>query len=119
MPAAIACGKNDNDDPTPEPGPGPQPEATTVTVSYTASDEIFANPERGFYTGSEISVANGKGISESSMNASRLQGRSLYLLEFHMGQYVSSDIADDYLATIRAKFESLRTGGFKCILRFC
>ena len=119
VPAVIACGKNDNDDPTPEPGPGPEPEATTVTVSYTASDENFPNPERGFYTGSEISTASGQGISDASMNASRIQGRTLYLLEFHMGQYVSSDIADDYLATIRAKFESLRKGGFKCILRFC
>lgn len=121
VPAAIACGKTDNDDPTPEPGPGPepQPEARTVTVQYTRSDENFPNPERGFYVGGEVYAATGTGITEASMKVNRNQGRTLYLLEFHMGNYVDTDIAEDYLATIRAKFESLRIGGFKCILRFC
>lgn len=52
------------------------------------------------------------------MNAARLQGRTLYLLEFHLTDYVATDIAEDYLQTIRARFQSLRSGGVKCILRF-
>ena len=121
VPAVIACGKTDKDDPTPEPGPGPEPEpeATTVTVNYTASDENFPNPERGFYVGSEVFTANGQGIADASMNAARKQGRTLFLLEFHMAAYVATDIPDDYLETIRARFQSLRKGGAKCILRFC
>ena len=117
LPVAIACGKNTG--PDPEPGPGPDPEEGMVTVTYQGTDENFPNPERGFYVASEISQANGKGISEASLRAARMQGRTLFLLEFHMGDYVASDISEEYLQTIRAKFQSLRTGGAKCILRFC
>lgn len=122
LPLAIACGKN-NTEPTPEPGPGPepepQPETGLVTVTYQGTDENFCNPERGFYLANEVYSADGRGISDASLKSARAQGRSLYLLEFHMGSYVASDIADDYLKTIQARFQSLRTGGFKCILRFC
>ena len=93
-------------------------EPTTVKVNYTVSDEIFPNPERGFYSGSEVRSADGKGISKATMTAARNQGRSLFLLEFNLKDYVSSDISEDFLQTIRARFESLRTGGLKCILRF-
>ena len=118
LPLAIACGKNTT--PDPEPGPGPEPQSeTTVTVTYQGTDENFSNPERGFYVASEVSQANGKGISEASIKAARTQGRTLFLLEFHMGDYVASDISEEYLQTIRAKFQSLRDGGVKCILRFC
>ena len=52
------------------------------------------------------------------MNAARLQGRSLFLLQFFLTDFVTTDISEEYLQTIRARFESLRTGGMKCILRF-
>ena len=89
------------------------------TVSYKASDEIFPNPERGFYTAMEVRSADGRGISQGSFNAARMQARSLYLLEFYLTEFVASDISEEYLQTIRAKFQSLREGGCKCILRFC
>ena len=109
--AAISCQQQT---------PGEQAsDSKLTTVSYEASDEIFPNPERGFYLASEVRNADGKGIAESSMRAARLQGRSLFLLEFYLTQFVSSDISEEYLQTIRAKFLSLRTGGVKCILRFC
>ena len=116
LPLAIACIKPNNNIPTP---PDEEEETGFVKVQYKASDEVIANPERGFYTGSEVYDATGKGVAQTSLNANRLQGRTLFLLEFHMGKYVSTDIADEYLETIRAKFQSLRDGGQKCILRFC
>ena len=84
-----------------------------------ASDENFPNPERGFYSASEIHNAKITAISKESIESARKQGRSLYLLEFHLTDYVTSPIADDYLEGIRVKFQSLRDGGAKCILRFC
>ena len=119
LPLAFACGKNP--DPTPGPGPGPEPEPTPepVTVTYLPSDENFANPERGFYVPNEVYSATGRGIADGSLRAARLQGRSLFLLEFHLTDYVATDIDEAYLQTIRANFESLRKGGVKCILRFC
>lgn len=100
--------------------PGPtNPDDELESVVYTASDEIFPNPERGFYAPAEITKADGREISQQSFTAARLQGRSLYLLEFYLTDYVATDIAEDYLQTIRIKFQSLRKGGAKCILRFC
>ena len=100
--------------------PGPtNPDDELESVVYTASDEIFPNPERGFYAPAEITKADGREISQQSFTAARLQGLSLYLLEFYLTDYVATDIAEDYLQTIRIKFQSLRKGGAKCILRFC
>ena len=94
-------------------------DASMDSVSYQASDAIIANPERGFYIASEVSKVSTTGVSKDGMASARLRGRTLYLLEFHMKEYVNSDISDDYLQTIRTKFASLREGGCKCILRFC
>ena len=116
FPLALACGKNPA--PTPIP-PTPEPEPEPITVAYNPSDENFPHPERGFYVASEVFNATGRGISDASMRAARLQGRSLFLLEFHLTNYVATDIDEAYLQTIRANFESLRKGGVKCILRFC
>jgi hypothetical protein len=110
----ISCGKDSG-----TPDEGIEPEDNMETVVYKVSNEIFPNPERGFYLASEISSADGKGVAEASLRANRLQGRSLVLLEFHLKNYVDCDIAQDYLETIRLKFQSLRDAGQKCILRFC
>ena len=115
--AVAGCQHPDNPEPKPDPKPDPEPEL--VKVAYKPTDEIFSNPERGFYTGQEVYSADRKGIPQASITASKLQGRSLFLLEFHMKDYVACDISDDYLQTIRTRFQSLRDGGMKCILRFC
>lgn len=108
LPIAFACVK------------GPEDKFPGLnTVTYKADDAVIPNPERGFYTAAEIHEANRKGISTDGATASRKQGRTLYLLEFHLTDFVNSDISDDYLQCIRRYFESLRNGGLKCILRFC
>ena len=107
LPLAVACGKNTGDIPG------------MTSVSYEPTDAIIANPERGFYSPNEVHGVSNKGISQESFTANRKLGRTLYLLEFHLKDYVNCDIAEDYLNTIRAKFSSLRGGGAKCVLRFC
>ena len=116
LPLAFACGKTP--DPTPTP-PTPEPEPEPVIVTYKPSDENFPNPERGFYVANEVHSATGRGLVDAVMKSARTVGRSLYLLEFHLTDYVATDIEEAYLQTIRANFESLRRGGLKCILRFC
>ncbi len=100
------------------PEPGPAPDKGLTTIAYTASDENFPNPERGFYNAAEIRSANGQGISDVNIKAARKQGRSLFLLEFYLTNYVETDIAEDYLQRIGKLFQSLRDGGMKCIVRF-
>ena len=96
----------------------PVPEDVLETITYTASNEDFPNPERGFYNTNETHSATGQGVPEGSINAARKMVRTLYLLEFYLTDYVETDISEAYLQTIRNKFQSLRDGGMKCILRF-
>ena len=107
LPLFLACGKTDDTLPG------------MTAVSYQATDAIIANPERGFYTPQEIYNASGKGISKDGAAVNRKNFRTLYLLEFHLKDFVSSDISEDYLECIRRYFTSLREGGAKCVLRFC
>ena len=105
---AVACGKGTDDG-----------IAGMEAVTYKASDEVIPNPERGFYTPLGINNASTKPVSKDNAGVSRRQGRSLYLLEFHLTDFVNRDISDEYLETIGKHFASMRDGGAKCIVRFC
>ena len=110
LPLVFACGK-DIDDKDNIPG--------LDVVRYNATDDVLANPERGFYTPQEIHKASNATISKDGAAANRKNFRTLYLLEFHLTDFVSSDISEEYLQTIKKYFSSIREGGAKCILRFC
>lgn len=88
-------------------------------VSYLPTDAIIANPERGFYAAQEIFKVSSKGVSKDVASANRKNYRTLYLLEFHLIDFVNTSISEEYLQTIRTYFQSMRDGGAKCILRFC
>ena len=100
-------------------GPDDHQIAGMEAVSYTASDAVIPNPERGFYTPQEIHKVTGTGISKDNVAINRRQARTLYLLEFHLTDFVNSDISAEYLETVRKYFASMRLGGAKCVLRFC
>ncbi len=87
-------------------------------VNYPESDAIIPNPERGFYSPYEVRKL-GEGIPKENLAANRRMGRTIFLLEFHITEFVQSDISEEYLEAIKKYFLSLRTGGAKCILRFC
>lgn len=93
-------------------------QAQAETIYYTESDEIFANPERGFYKAEEYRSASQSVISSSRLNAIRTSGRSLMLHEYYLTSFISSDISSAYLTLIENNFKALRKGGVKCILRF-
>ncbi len=97
---------------------GDAPSSQAETVYYTESDDIFANPERGFYKAEEFRSASQSVISSSRLSAIRTSGRSLMLLEFYLTNFISSDISSSYLTLIENNFKALRKGGVKCILRF-
>ena len=87
-------------------------------VTYTVTDELFANPERGMYSGTSFSSESGSPISKNALLAGRAEKRTLYMLEFWLKDFFESDISDAYLELIRKNLEVYRTGGAKCILRF-
>lgn len=99
------------------------PERVVSKMTYTAfteSDEIFANPERGFYAARSSSYP----LSSSDITAKRLEGITL----FHFGYYLPADSdipesnpQDKYATTlerIAREMQMLRDGGAKCIMRF-
>ena len=108
LPLVLACGKGQDDT-----------IAGMTAVTYQASDAVIPNPERGFYTPQEIHKASGSGLSQDNISINRRQARTLYLLEFHLTDFVNTDISEAYLQTVRKYFASLRSGGAKCVLRFC
>ena len=87
-------------------------------VEYTESMEVFPNPERGFYSTAEVHSVGGVSITKAKVDVARKQGRSLFLLEYYLTDYVECNIADDYLDLIRQNFEALREQGAKCLIRF-
>lgn len=108
--AAVSCGKSQ---------PDPDAEYKGLeAVSYTASDENIPNPERGFYSAKGYHDLSGQPSSQTAIDVARRFGRTLFLYEFYLTDYVESDIAEEYLTMIRNVFQGLRDGGAKCILRF-
>jgi len=97
---------------------GKDPLAGLETVAYTESDAVIPNPERGFYSTRESHNASASVVNSSAIEVARKQGRTLYLLEFYLTDYTSSDIGEDYLEMIRQNFQALRTYGAKALLRF-
>ena len=94
----------------------PPSEATTLT--YTGSDEIILNPERGFYKAVEYHSASDTPLKASKIASVRAEGRSLILLEYYLTDFMESDISSAYLSLIEKSLQNLRSGGVKCILRF-
>ena len=86
--------------------------------SFSATDALIANPERGFYSGSGFSSAGDSPISVNVLMAGRREARTLYMLEFWLKDFFESDISEDFLTFIRANLAVFRQGGSKCILRF-
>ena len=87
-------------------------------VSYTTTDELFPNPERGFYSGTSFESEEGSAVAASALKANRRQGRTLYMLECWLKPFFESDISEGYLNLIRASLSAYRGTGVKCILRF-
>jgi len=88
------------------------------TVSYTETDAVICNPERGFYSTREAHNASSTPLNSSAVEVSRKQGRTIYLFEYYLTDYVNRDIAEDYLALIRKNFQALRDYGAKALIRF-
>ncbi len=84
---------------------------------YAPSDEIFNNPERGFYKYTERKSANGS-LSPGTLESYRNNGYTMIYRIYYMSDYVDSPIAGEYLGKIREDFQAIRKAGIKVALRF-
>ncbi len=89
------------------------------TIYYTESEEVFANPERGFYVQVTTQSDDIRATSTGSLRSMReTQCITLILNQYYLGDYYECDIAAEYLDMICTNMENLREAGVKCIPRF-
>ena len=99
-----------------------QPKNPTVetTVTYTSTDALFPNPERGFlkqiyYTSQQLnSVQTANTVRKNREN----ENVTLYLDNYFMMDYISSDISQAFLNRMENNFKALRAGGGKAVIRY-
>lgn len=88
-------------------------------INYSPSTANILNPERGFYQPTE-SGNNGvlNPLTSSLLNSFKTNGNSIILREYWLNAYLNSPIPTSYLNSIQNDFNTLRTAGMKCIIRF-
>lgn len=94
-------------------------EAEMEDITYKPTDEIFPNPERGFYKYSLIELGSGSGaLSYSQISAYRSNGISLVMRYFYLKNFKDIPLSTDALNEIDKDFETARRAGIKVIPRF-
>jgi len=97
---------------------GAQPSARTA---YQASEEIFPNPERGFFGGWEYNPRPNRPSpppTPEALRAIRDKGMSLVHLNYMLPQFRESALPPEFLARVASDLELVRQAGLKCIPRF-
>lgn len=103
----------------PEPEQPKEPEGTTVT--FTETDEIFANPERGVLSQAYYTSADLKGhtrvevVKDQRKSSDKM---TLYLHSYYLTDYMESDIPQEFLDRLDTNMNALREGGAKAVVRF-
>lgn len=96
------------------------PEVIEETKTYVESEEIFANPERGFlkqiyYTSQQLNqVQNARTVKKNRED----ENVTLYLDNYFMMDYINSDISQSFLTRMENNFKALRDGGGKAVIRY-
>jgi hypothetical protein len=90
-----------------------------TTITYTPTDDSFANPERGFYHYIETRAS---APTPSDLDAFRAYRETenitlLYCINY-LDDFVDSPISPDFLAHLQANLDTVRGAGLKCVLRF-
>jgi hypothetical protein len=103
--------------PTPEPTPTPTPPTTgnTSSVSFTASNSVIQNPERGFFMTTDCR-ANPVSVSQLQSYKSQY-GHTIFNCLWYLREFKSSPLSQTVLDQLQTQMNNMRTAGFKMILR--
>ena len=100
-------------------GETPQvPDEDLIKVTFEEINGDVINPERGFYYPYDRTSSSST-ISASDVKSKRKAGHTVLLIQYVMNKWMSQDIPDSFLSNIQKNFDALRSGGSKCVLRFC
>ena len=116
----VGCSNNPHvDNPNGPDNPEPVEEPNNnIKVSYTESDEIITNPERGFYTHREFATGTNTTLTASQVRGFYESGLSLILNVYYMRDFRDKLISDEFLQRVENNLKALREGGCKTVLRF-
>lgn len=86
-------------------------EPPVTTVTYSPSDEIFPNPERGFYRVVPL-------LTQRDFSSIRAAGYSLIFADVDLSAYRTRDLDDAFLTAFEGGFAAARKSGVKVVFRF-
>ncbi|WP_208014340.1 DUF4832 domain-containing protein [Meiothermus sp. CFH 77666] len=112
----LGCGQLDEVSPPPGGGSGPVlPPLAGKTLTYTASNENFLNPERGFHIAFQLQEYNDYRTVRSGgwFNFPA----SVVFVYVSLYDYRNSAIPQSYLDHLKSRLENARQAGIKLILR--
>ncbi len=89
----------------------PRDDAPSDLVTFTATDEVILNPERGFYATTSL-------VNASNLSGMRASGVTLVHSYVRLDAYRTLDIPQSLLTEVTAGFQKARQAGVKIILRF-
>jgi len=89
----------------------PGEDAPGVEHTYTASDAVILNPERGFYRFDNV-------VTQDDFSYVRAGGETLVFSYVRLDNWRSQDLPSSLLNALRAGFDHARDAGVKVVLRF-
>ena len=87
-------------------------------AQYEETDEVFPNPERGFYFVESVHSATDKPLQPTLIKMQRKLNRTVAYMGYYLTDYMESDVPQEYIDVLRANMQVLRENGVKCVLRF-
>ncbi|MEA1876188.1 MAG: DUF4832 domain-containing protein [Bacteroidota bacterium] len=87
-------------------------------VTYTSSEDIIINPERGFYAHKQSTNAATLLKKDDLINLRENEGISLILMIYYLPDFIEGPISETALLNIETNFNTMREAGVKCVLRF-
>ncbi len=93
--------------------------AHSQTQTYTASTEIIANPERGFYHYRSSGSGTYQPLNQTELtNFRRNEKVTLIWREWRLDAFKTTAISQDFLTKMQNDFTAMKNAGIKCIVRF-
>ena len=89
-----------------------------LTVNYKPTTAVINNPERGFYRSTETHSMAYESLDLYDLQSFKSNNFTLILREFLLEDFTNADISASYLNSMKVDFNTVRTAGLKCIVRF-
>lgn len=104
---SCACGKRG----------GAASQQGPAEISYTLSNEVFSNPERGFMHLFTV-ASEGASLDAGRLQALATENVTLVQRVYYLEKFKQSPLSDAELALIRGDMQLVRNAGVKCVLGF-